>query len=163
MSDRPVRARGERAGGVALLYDRYAPWLRERLRGRFGAEAEDIGQDAWVRVAALEGVDAIRHPKAFLLKVATNVALMRARHTGVVDRHAAVQVEIEREEADQLERLALKEVILSLPQPLRDVFLLSRVAGLSNAQIADRLGISQKTVEWRMTRALAHCAKQLRR
>lgn len=62
----------------------------------------------------------------------------------------------------QDEIIVLKQIILGLPEPLRDVFLLSRLGGLSNSQIAEQLGISVKTVEKRMTKALAHCAAQLR-
>jgi len=66
-------------------------------------------------------------------------------------------------QASQTHDVFIRELVLGLPQPLRDVFVLSRFGGLSNSQIAERLGISPKTVEWRMTKALAHCAAQLRR
>ncbi len=46
-------------------------------------------------------------------------------------------------------------LIIQLPEKRKKIFLLSRKAGLSNKEIAVRLGISEKTVENQMTSALA--------
>ena len=60
--------------------------------------------------------------------------------------------------ADEIEIRELKNIILhvteSLPDKCREIFYLSRNERLSNQQIADRLGISVKTVEGQMTIAL---------
>jgi len=115
-------------------------------------------------MAKLETVSAIRHPKAFLLRVAVNSAISQSRRRSALERAEASSIgEAAPTNADQLESLLLRETILSLPQPLRDVFVLSRFGGLTNSQIGEQLGISPKTVEWRMTKALAHCAAQFRR
>jgi RNA polymerase sigma-70 factor (ECF subfamily) len=161
VSDGTAQPRWTGPGSIADLYRRYAPWLTARLRGRFGAEAEDIGHDAWLRVAALEGVEAIRHPKAFLLRTATNLALDRIRHREVVARHAAAVSDGDATEADQLEAVLLEDIIGGLPAPLRDVFVLSRFGCLSHEQIGEQLGITPRTVEWRMTKAVKLCAKRL--
>ncbi|MNL45629.1 putative RNA polymerase sigma factor FecI [compost metagenome] len=116
-----------------------------------------------MRLASYPGLAGIRHPKAFLLRVASNLALGQVRRSAVAERFAAVTPTVSHEDADQLETVFFRQMVLDLPQPLRDVFLLSRVGGLTNSQIADQLGISPKTVEWRMTRALARCAAQVRR
>ncbi len=63
----------------------------------------------------------------------------------------------------QTEALLLKQLILNLPQPERDIFMLSRFGGLTNEQIAGRLDLSVKTVERRITRALKQVDAQLRR
>lgn len=151
--------------GLTILHARYGRWLTQRLRLSYGVDAGDeIAQATWLKVAALEAIDTIRHPKAFLLRVAKNSFISEQRRGSLANRHAAdisafsVAVQAEQEQA-----AFLRDVILSLPQPLRDVFVLSRFGGLTNRQIADQLGISPKTVEWRMTKALAHCAAQFRR
>lgn len=160
MSDGTAQTRAPGLGGIAELYRRYAPWLTARMRGRFGAEAEDIAQDAWLRVASLETLEAIRHPKAFLLQTATNLGRDRYRHRQVALRAAAFLPD-EAAGADQMEAVLLEEVIDGLPAPLRDVFVLSRFGGLSHEQIGQQLGITPRTVEWRMTKAVKLCAKRL--
>jgi len=149
------------------LHRRYSAWFRARLVHRYGAQdADDLVQDTWLRISRLCRGGEVRAPRAFLLKVAANIA--SGRHAGRV-RLEQTASDVGRldswgvQEATQGESLLARQIVMSLPQPLRDVFVLSRVGGLTNSQIAEQLGISPKTVEWRMTKALAHCAAQLRR
>lgn len=154
----------EEGAGLAQLHDRYGAWLRRRLRNRYGTqEAEDLVQEVWARMAGVKALEAVRHPKAFLLRVAANLASGQARRQVVAQRVIDAVSWDEGIAAEQVEGVFFRQMILDLPQPLRDVFVLSRVSGLSNDQIAEQLGISRKTVEWRMTKALAFCSAQLRR
>lgn len=147
------------------LYSEHSSWLRGCLVRRYGAqEADDILQDTWLRFVRYHAKAAIKRPQGLLLTIAANLvndrARTRRRDTKMVQSQRAVA---DGYAASQAEELFAKELILSLPQPLRDVFVLSRFGGLTNRQIAEQLGISPKTVEWRMTKALAHCAAQFRR
>lgn len=156
----------ERRVWLDQLHRRYAVWLRKCLVRRYGAqEAEDFIQDTWLRVSRLSEIGEMRAPKAYLLKVASNVALQSRIVRSRLGDRGPQDVDLASwgvEESNQDETLLARQIVMSLPQPLRDVFVLSRVGGLSNAQIALQLGISPKTVEWRMTKALAYCAAQLR-
>lgn len=152
---------------LGTLHDRYSDWFRKRLVKRYGAQdADDLFQETWLRLSSYFPKAEIENPRAFLLRVAANLAAdsfarrsKRARH---MEQNSDLLSSLAAP-ATQAEFVLIKELILGLPEPLRDVFLLSRLDGLTNAQIGERLGISPKTVEWRMTRALAHCAAQLRR
>ena len=167
MSDGLEKLSPEAPMTLDALHGRYAAWFRARLVRRYGAQdAEDILQEAWLRLAPYQGLAGVRHPKALLLKIASNLAAdkfvrRRRRDLAAGDTVAAPGWNIEL--PSQTDAMFAQQVVMGLPQPLRDVFVLSRIKGLSNRQIAEQLGISAKTVEWRMTKALAHCAAQFRR
>lgn len=147
----------------SALYRDHASWLVAFLRRRFGAqEAEDLAQDVFVR-ASRNGVT-LRNPKAFLAKVAQRVVQDAARRKAARPDLVPATDDLPRhgEAPDQAEALLLKQVILQLPPRLQEVFLLSRFGGLTYEEIARRCNLSVKTVEARMTQALAICAKRLR-
>jgi RNA polymerase sigma factor (sigma-70 family) len=57
----------------------------------------------------------------------------------------------------------LKDAILSLPPNLRETFVLARFTPMTNDEIARHQGISTKTVEWRISRAVSICLQRLER
>ena len=166
--DIPWSANDERPGWRAIesLYRDHADWLRalvtRRLRAQ-PADVDDIVQDTWIRAAGHE-TDDIRHPKAFLSQTALNLFRDRKRRETVRDDHRRAVVANDVEPAcqkpglsEQEAAVTLERLILSMPEIHRDVFVLSRFRHMTNAQIADHLGISTKTVEWRMGKALELC------
>lgn len=152
--------------GLECLYRSHLAWLKRALRYRLGGgaiEIDDVIQDTYIRVARYTDVDTHHRPKALLLRIALNLARDQFRQkarmpANDVDRTDDISVE-----GDQEYLLALKQTILSLPPDLRSVFLLSRYTAMTNAQIANHLGVSVKTVEYRMRKALLLCSEQLER
>lgn len=151
----PFSCEGE-AFEVEGAYRRHGDWLVAFLRRRFGAQdAEDLAQETYLRAVASGVVP--RHPRALLARIAMNAGRDMLRRRAVrpmlVREDAALGVD----GAAQAEIVLLKQVIMALPPKLQEVFVLSRFAGLTYEEIAHRCGISVKTVEGRMTKALAMC------
>jgi RNA polymerase sigma factor (sigma-70 family) len=169
-----VRARedlpvdGEHSFALGLLYRRYAGWLRRKLRRRYGQEAaDDLVQETYLRLAGAMTGQPILYPKALLSSVASNLARDQGRRNGVASRAAVVFASDHAagEPAtapDQIELVLYKQILASMPDVYRDVYVLNRFAGLTYGQIAEHCDVTVKVVEWRMSQALAHCAKHLR-
>lgn len=132
-------------------------------------EAEEIVQDVmfkvWERREQLEVGDAL---KTYLFRATRNHALNLLRRRRLERLWQATLPREERsvaaEEADdssEMER-AVRRAIDALPDRCREVFLLSREHALSYSAIAATMGISVKTVETQMGRALKALRASLR-
>lgn len=156
---------------VQVLMDCYSDLVRHLSRRVGGAaDAGDIIQDTFLRIQKIPVDTEIQHPRAYVFRMADNVATdhLRARQSrsryfvnGETPEIEADQVSAERV-LDYRQRLALLErAIAGLPARQRQVFLMHKFDGLSHLQIAAELGISRSAVEKLIMKALATCRDQL--
>lgn len=148
--------------GLNALYRQYARWLAGRLRAHVDPDqAADVVQETYLRAAPYSAGD-IRHPRAFLLRIAMNVVRdesRRRKRRGCSEPFT--ELTDPGEAAGQAEALMMKQAVLTMPVLYREVFVMSRFAGMSYPEIAAARGLSVKAVEWRMSKALQHCVEQL--
>jgi RNA polymerase sigma-70 factor (ECF subfamily) len=148
---------------VDQLFRGNSTWLLTFLRRRFGSqEAEDIAQDVYARAVTMRSH--IHNPRGFLTTLAMRVVRDRFRREAVRpmlvgEGEASSRAATESEAA---ETLLQKQIVQALPPQLREVFLLRSFTPMTNAEIAEHCGISVKTVEERVTKALAICKVLLR-
>jgi RNA polymerase sigma-70 factor (ECF subfamily) len=148
--------------------------LRAFLRGRFPAvrDVDDVVQESYLRIWKARALHPIDSAKAFLFRVARNLALdtlRRGRHSpidGVTDL-AALFVIDERPDAAaaaarQQEIDLLVDAIDALPARCREIFILRKLQGVSQKDIAARLGLSEQTVQVQAARGLRRVAEDLR-
>jgi RNA polymerase sigma-70 factor (ECF subfamily) len=135
-------------------------WLRRRSLG--GLEIDDVIQETYTRLVAAESVAHVHDAKNYAFQVAGSVVVDHLRRMKVVPISSVPDLdylEVVSEEPsperltidrDELHRLA--RMIATLPGKVRDVFTLRRVHGLSQHEVAQRLGLSESTVEKHMAR-----------
>jgi RNA polymerase sigma-70 factor (ECF subfamily) len=147
--------------------------LLRHIEQRVGhaADAADIVQEAYIRLQSSRRSEAVGNPKAFIYRVAGNLAidhLRRRNHrAGIFDRDAVLENVASEEPSVErraigYERLArLLDAIADLPPRCREVFMLRKIHHLEFAQIEQRLGISRSMVEQHLQKALLRCAVHL--
>jgi RNA polymerase sigma-70 factor (ECF subfamily) len=149
-----------------LLFERYQPILfRSVVYTLQDADmAHDVVQETFVRVWTLRATLQSNLPLlGYLFRISRNLVLDFAKHQAVERKFEAdVPLALPPSEDDPAESLHLSmleervaEVVRTkLPAKCREVFLLSRVEEMPNAEIGRHLGISVKTVENQITRGL---------
>jgi RNA polymerase sigma-70 factor (ECF subfamily) len=159
---------------VSLLAKEHHGEFMRFLRRRVSAgpvAAEDIAQEAYIRVLQYEGSRTIRSPYFLLLRVAMNVMkdLHRAEKVRRSNRHQWLGGLNLASEAPDPERAAVHAeeldqalaAIEELTPRCREVFLLHRLSHSAYPQIARDFGISVKMVEKYISTALARCAERV--
>ena len=153
----------------------HEPALRSWLLGkRFpGVDVDDIIQETYSTLAALERVDHIRGPRTYMFQVARSIVLDQIRHAKVVSIDSIADIDAlgsiderpspETEAADRQELKILAQAIAALSERRRQVFILRKVEGISQREVATRLGISEGAVENQVARAIETLGKLLGR
>ncbi len=139
--------------------------LRKRVNDP--EQAADLAQTAFARLAGrIDDPQALDHARAHLMQIARNATVDHVRKEAVqrkYEREAATafgtgeaDTRTPEEVALQRQRLArLEEIIRVLPRMRRRIFILSRLHGLSAAEIAEQEGMSKRAVRGHIERALA--------
>ncbi|HEY0287115.1 MAG TPA: sigma-70 family RNA polymerase sigma factor [Pseudomonas sp.] len=140
-------------------------WTR-RLKNR--QEAEDLTHDAFVRVLESDSTG-VEQPRAYLHQTARNIAVDTWRRE---DRRTLLEIESTDSSAGHcgdpeafMRAIQLADSIemalAELPLNCRKVFIWQKLEGLTQLEIAERLGLSKNMVEKYMIRTLRHLRERL--
>ncbi|PHS15908.1 MAG: RNA polymerase subunit sigma-70 [Kangiella sp.] len=137
-------------------------------------EIEDIVQETYVRVCQFRTTGEVREPRALLLKTAKNIALDHVKRAewrlnssyedeSIIsenDKHDSTSDPFNQVASDQ-EFGQFCEIVRELPQQCKKVFILKKVYGYSQREVAKELGISESTVEKHIAKGMKHCGKAM--
>ncbi len=148
--------------------------LRDWLKSRFPnvKDVDDLVQEAYSRLLKAYGSGPIVNPRAYLFVVSRNLALNQLRHLRYDWPKGAWEVDplnILDEVNSPPEAMVIKEelqhlihAIQSLPDRCRQVMTLRKIYGLSQKEVAKKLGISVRTVEAQGIIGLRKCIAYFR-
>ncbi len=133
------------------------------------AVAEEIVQDVMLELwKRRESLAEDTSPQAYLFQSTRNRSLNHVRHERVAKegepyatRSEAIDSTAHSHVVEDEMKVAVRKAIDGLPERCREVFQLSRTHGLKYAEIATVLGISVKTVEAQMGKALRVLREEL--
>ena len=157
---------------LRTLYHQEAPRLLRFFRRRSvdKEDSPDLVQEAFLRFLRA-GAQTSDRPVAYLHRIARNLLFDRsrrqARRRAVFDAKPlekdAASVPPDQAYAIEASQLmqSYQQAVNTLPPRTREVFLLHRVEELSYRQIAERLGIGLRTVEWHLAEALVRIRQTL--
>ena len=137
-------------------------WLRQKAS--LGFDLDDVVQETYALLVAKASVDTIRNPRAYAFQTAWSVVLQQLRRAHIVPINAVADIEALEAATDapspedtvlaRNELAMIRRAIEGLPRQTRQAFVLRRVEGLSQGEIARRMKLSEHTVEKHIARGI---------
>lgn len=153
------------------VFLRLQPHLLRYFSGRTRSreDSEDLAQEAWIKLSRNGGA-ALAAPVPYLRRIARSLAIDhsrgRARLLAPTEIEALLEIPDERatperlvEDRDTLQHL--QRAMAELAPRQRAMLLASRVENQRHREIADAFGVSIRTVEMEIRKALDHCGERL--
>ncbi len=135
---------------------------------RLGTEhAEDLVQDAYLRMLQHQDPQSIENPRAFLYQTSSNLSIDHHRREVIQERiygpdndsDATVSITGHTPEQDlafSQELDQMNAILMELPELTRHAFVLHRLEGMSHKEVAKRLDLSIRDSERRVAAAAQH-------
>ncbi|SHL61617.1 RNA polymerase sigma-70 factor, ECF subfamily [Chitinophaga jiangningensis] len=173
--DVTVQTLSEKEGSFEAFFKEHFVSLCVYCQIRYGFDLDQCREIVHTSFIKLWEVRASLKPdvklKSYMQKIVSNKALDLIKHHRVHQKHEKIYSYIEKDVyTDGFEDLEYKELltdvnatITEMPDQMRTIFEMSRYEHLKYHEIATKLGISPKTVETQMSRALAKLRLKLAR
>lgn len=156
-----------------LLVDNYG-LLARKLSLRLGSveRAEDALHDTYVRLERARDLGPIRDPVAYLLRIAANLESNRRtrdHHRATGPDEAALQgasddaPDPERVAIARSQWAALKRALLALPPRTQEIFLAAWVEETPYSELATKYGVSIRTIQMEVKRAVEYCITECKK
>ena len=166
-----TRAPEQRTAFLEELSQKYRrpliAYFQRRVRSR--EEAEDLTQEVFLRLVRRLDVEAIDNPEAFVFRTAINLLRDRSRRGKTLSSHldelahggrAFEELSPERVVDGRQSLQSVLRALDELDERTRDVFILHRLEGMKQAEIASLYGVSVSSIEKYIIKALACVAKR---
>jgi len=132
-----------------------------RRRGQSEHEAEDLVQEAWLRLVRYEERQPVEQPEAFLMRAALNLSIDVHRTAVGRGEHVLLEEVLLIDTTPSIEAVVLARERMTrltlgvgrLTERTREIFIANRVDGLPPAEIAERYGLNVTTVHQHLAKA----------
>jgi len=158
---------GDQAARVADLFREHNRALTAFLQCRLNSfsDAQEVAQEAYVRMLTLERADQIVSQRAYLFRIASNLAMDKLRM-----RKVRIEMPIdlptddfhlppvpERYVSTREQWRELRKALRELPAKTSQAFVMHVIEGRDFHIVAQAMKLSERMVRYHVTNALAHC------